>query len=136
MNARTARWIFAVTGALFAACSRPSTAPDPAAAAPAPAPAVPAALPLKLAPRPTAAAITPADLMTRLYIFADDSMEGREFGERGNVKGTNYIERELRRLGLEPAGENGTFFQVLPTHRRAFDPATAFGAIRAAKDKF
>ena len=127
MNARNARCIFAVTGGLFAACSRPSTVPDPAAAAPAPAAAAPAALPLKLAPRPTSAAITPADLMTRLYIFADDSMEGREFGERGNVKGTNYIERELRRLGLEPAGENGTFFQVLPTHRRAFDPATTFG---------
>src|SRR4030095_7101696 len=31
-------------------------------------------LPLKHAPEPTAAAITPADLMTRLYIFADDSM--------------------------------------------------------------
>ena len=36
-----------------------------------------APLPLKLAPKPTAAAISPSDLMTRLYIFADDSMMGR-----------------------------------------------------------
>src|SRR6185436_11478195 len=36
--------------------------------------------PLKLAPRPTTAEITDADLMTRLYIFADDSMMGRNDG--------------------------------------------------------
>ena len=31
-------------------------------------------LPLKHDPQPTTPEITPADLMTRLYIFADDSM--------------------------------------------------------------
>jgi len=71
-------------------------------------------LPLKLAPRPTAAEITPADLMTRLYIFADDSMMGRQVGTQYNLKGTAYIEREVRRLGLTPAGDSGTFFQNLP----------------------
>ena len=129
MTVRTTRWACLVAG-LLAACSRAATAPTPAAtmqAASPPAAAVPLEPPMKLAPRPTSSAISAADLMTRLYIFADDSMEGREFGERGNEKGTAYIERELRRLGLEPAGENGTFFQVLPTHRRSFDPATRFG---------
>ncbi|MGH7615747.1 MAG: hypothetical protein ACREPM_00805 [Gemmatimonadaceae bacterium] len=33
--------------------------------------------PYKWAPRPTEAAITANDLRTRLYQFADDSMEGR-----------------------------------------------------------
>ena len=33
--------------------------------------------PEKHAPQPTSQAITPGDLMTRLYIFADDSMQGR-----------------------------------------------------------
>ena len=55
-------------------------------------------------PRPTTAAITARDLMTRLYIFADDSMQGREAGTPGNVKGTDYIAAEIRRLGLVPAG--------------------------------
>src|SRR6267378_2167548 len=42
-------------------------------------------------PQPTVAAITARDLMTRLYIFADDSMQGREAGTAGNVRGTDYI---------------------------------------------
>ncbi|GLC24327.1 M28 family metallopeptidase [Roseisolibacter agri] len=86
------------------------------------------ALPLKHAPRPTAAPITAADLMTRLYIFADDSMMGRDAGTLGNQKGNAYIERELRRLGLRPAGENGTYFQTVPFVRRSIDPATTITA--------
>ena len=81
------------------------------------------ALPLKLTPRPTAAAITPADLMTRLYIFADDSMMGRQVGTEYNLKGTTYIEREVRRLGLEPAGTDG-YYQNLPLYVYSTDSAT------------
>ena len=80
-----------------------------------------APLPLKHAPQPTSAAISAGDLMTRLYIFADDSMEGRETGTRGHLRSTEYIANELRRLGLHPAGDNGTFFQNVPMIRRAFD---------------
>jgi len=66
-------------------------------------------------PTPTEGAITAADAMTRLYIFADDSMLGREATTLGNVKGTDYVAAEMRRMGLEPAGDNGTFFQTVPT---------------------
>lgn len=63
--------------------------------------------------------------MTRLYIFADDSMQGRQFGREGNMKGTAYIASELKRLGIEPAGENGTYFQTLPVVvRRYTDKST------------
>ena len=65
-------------------------------------------------PAATESAITPADLMTRLYIIADDSMLGREAGTVGNVKATNYIAREMERMGLRPGGENGTYFQTVP----------------------
>src|SRR5689334_7606304 len=65
-------------------------------------------------PEPTVGAITAADAMTRLYILADDSMLGREAGTLGNVKGTNYVAAEMRRMGLEPGGENGTYFQTVP----------------------
>ena len=78
-------------------------------------------LPLKHAPQPTSADISAADLMTRLYIFADDSMMGRETGTRGHLMSTAYIANELTRLGLKPAGDNGTFFQNVPMIRRAFD---------------
>src|SRR5206468_3098357 len=81
----------------------------------------PAPLPLKHAPDPTSADISARDLMTRLYIFADDSMMGRETGTRGHLMSTAYIANELTRLGLKPAGDNGTFFQNVPMVRRAFD---------------
>ncbi|HEY2376641.1 MAG TPA: M28 family peptidase [Gemmatimonadaceae bacterium] len=75
-------------------------------------------LPLKHAPQPTAADITPSDLMTRLYIFSDDSMQGRRVGTEGHQRATAYIEREVRRLGLVPAGDSGGFFQNLPVFER------------------
>ena len=77
-------------------------------------------LPLKHDPRPTSAEISASDLMTRLYIFADDSMMGRETGTRGHLISTAYIADELRRLRLKPAGDNNTFFQNVPMIRRAF----------------
>ncbi len=76
--------------------------------------------PLKHAPQPTTAAITAADLMTRLYIFADDSMLGRDAGTIGNVRGTEYIVRELKRLGLRPAGDSGGYYQDVPLRTSAY----------------
>ena len=78
-------------------------------------------LPMKHTPGPTTEAISAADAMTRLYIFADDSMMGRRAGEVGGLKGTAYIEREVRRLGLIPAGDSGTFFQWIPLITRTVD---------------
>ncbi len=72
-------------------------------------------------PRPTEAAITANDLRTRLYQLADDSMKGREVGTLGNVMATNYIAAEFKRMGLLPAGENGTYFQELAYGRLAFN---------------
>jgi len=67
------------------------------------------------APRgPTAPEISPADLRTRISIFAADSMQGRRTGTPGNVKGNAYIASELRRLGLRPAGATGSYLQRVP----------------------
>jgi len=71
------------------------------------------------APRParaasTQTAISADDLKQRLYLIADDSMMGRQPGEAGNYKAAEYVASEFRRLGLEPAGENGTYFQTVP----------------------
>jgi hypothetical protein len=70
--------------------------------------------------------------MTRVYVLADDSMMGREAGTQGNVKGTDYIAREARRIGLEPAGENGTYFQTIPFVRKAVSPGAALSVDGAA----
>ncbi|MDB4914555.1 MAG: peptidase [Gemmatimonadetes bacterium] len=81
--------------------------------------------PFKWAPRPTVTDITANDLRTRLYQFADDSMSGRRIGEPGNYKGTDYIAREFKRLGLKPAGDNGTYFQDLAFGPMGFDSTSA-----------
>ena len=78
-------------------------------------------LPRTHAARPTSAAITPDDLMSRLYAFADDSMMGREAGTRGNVMATDYVAREMARMGLRPAGDNGTWFQTVPIFIASMD---------------
>jgi hypothetical protein len=70
----------------------------------------------------TTPAITAQDLRTRLYIFADDSMMGRQFGTEGNLKGTQYIANELTRLGIKPGGEGGSYFQNVPAYRVSLKP--------------
>jgi len=68
-------------------------------------------LPLKHKAEPTKAEITANDLMTHLYIFADDSMMGRQAGTEYNTKGTTYIADQLKKFGVKPGGDNGTYFQ-------------------------
>lgn len=78
-------------------------------------------LPLKYSGPPTKPEISAADLMTRLYIYADDSLMGRQFGSDYNNRATAYIEREARRFGLQPAGDSGGYFQFMPAVKRALD---------------
>jgi len=63
-------------------------------------------------------------MMTRLYILADDSMMGRSAATPYNAKGALYIEREIKRMGLKPGGEHGTYFQF-PLEQREVDPSTS-----------
>ena len=80
------------------------------------------------AARGTVSAITPADLERRLFLIAHDSMMGRETGSEGAFKTTAYIAAEFQRLGFEPAGDNGTYFQVVPFWRLAANPASQLNA--------
>jgi hypothetical protein len=77
----------------------------------------------------TSPEITPADLRTRSYIFADDSMQGRQAGTSANARGNAYIAGELARLGLKPGGDQGGYLQRVPLMRYAVD--TAHGTLQA-----
>src|SRR3954462_9265304 len=70
-------------------------------------------------PRPgaTSSDITAADLQLRLFAIAHDSMRGRDPGDVGNYKTTDYVAREFQRLRPQPAGDNGTYFQTVPFMR-------------------
>jgi hypothetical protein len=84
-------------------------------------------------PAGTEAAITPTDLRARLSIYADDSMQGRKAGTPGNVKATAYLAAEARRIGLEPAGDSGGYFQTIPLVDRS--PVSA-ASVQAGGESF
>lgn len=67
--------------------------------------------------------MSPAALRARLETFAADSMRGRLTGTEDHRKATHYIADELRKAGLEPAGENGTFLQKVPLTSKVLDTA-------------
>ena len=104
-------------GLLGVACARPSSDTGPAATTAGPTPPVIVTPSLLTNPE-----ITEGDLRTRVYIFADDSMMGRDAPREGDRMAADYLASELRRLGLEPAGENGTYFQDLPNTERGIEP--------------
>jgi hypothetical protein len=58
--------------------------------------------------------ISPDSLRVALFALADDSMGGRQTGELGDWKAQEWIAAQFRRYGLQPAGDNGTYFQVIP----------------------
>jgi len=68
-----------------------------------PAPASPAA-------DPAAAGRIEADVR----YLADDKLEGRETGTRGYDLAADYVAERYAQIGLQPAGDDGTFFQQVP----------------------
>ena len=73
----------------------------------------------------TTPTISAADLKARISIFADDSMLGRRAGTIGNVRGNAYIAAEVARLGLRPAGDDGSYLQRVPLVSYALDSTSA-----------
>ena len=63
-----------------------------------------------------AAALSPDVLRGHLEYLADDALEGRAPGTRGGELAQKYIASQFRRLGLEPAGDSGSYFQRVPDH--------------------
>lgn len=122
----TQRFILRVAAALSVAFALVAPALVPALAAQQTCPAVTpgATMPLKYHGGPTVPAITPCDLMTRLYIYSDDSLRGREAGTPDAMHATTYIESQVRQLGLRPAGDHGSYFQNMPVTARSVTPAS------------
>jgi len=57
------------------------------------------------------ATIRADDAKRHVSALADDAFEGREGGSRGGRAAGSYIVDQLSRLGLEPAGDGGGFYQ-------------------------
>src|SRR5262249_54999258 len=82
--------------------------------------------------------ITEADLKADLFTLAGDAMRGREGGTLDEMAASVWVAERARQAGLEPAGDNGTFFQFFPLERfrvSASSPVTLGGkALRMGRD--
>ncbi|MGB7922053.1 MAG: M20/M25/M40 family metallo-hydrolase [Pyrinomonadaceae bacterium] len=67
--------------------------------------------------RQVADRITAAQLRDYLTFIAADELEGRDTPSRGLDTAAKFIAFNLSRLGLKPAGDNGSYFQRIALHR-------------------
>jgi Zn-dependent M28 family amino/carboxypeptidase len=61
-----------------------------------------------------AAAVDPKVIRAHLEFLADDALEGRKPGTRGGALAARYIAAQFERLGLEPAGDSGSYYHRVP----------------------
>lgn len=61
--------------------------------------------------------ITEADLRRDLFAMAGDDMRGREGGTLDEMRASVWVAERAREAGLEPAGDDGTYFQFFPLGR-------------------
>jgi hypothetical protein len=74
--------------------------------------------------------ITAQDMERRIGALAADSMRGRDTPSPELEKAATYLAHEFRTMGLEPAGDNGTFIQRWPYVQAALDPAAVVLRLR------
>jgi Zn-dependent M28 family amino/carboxypeptidase len=56
-----------------------------------------------------------------LYYLADDQMQGRETGSKGEEWAAQYIINRFRQLNLQPKGDNGSYLQVFDFNKKKSD---------------
>ena len=61
-----------------------------------------------------AGAVDQRVMQAHLEFLADDALEGRRPGTRGGELAAKYIAAQFQRLGLQPAGDSGTYYQRVP----------------------
>jgi hypothetical protein len=68
-------------------------------------------------PRDPIERIREADIKADLFTLASDAMRGREAGTLDELNASTWIAERARAAGLQPAGDNGTYFQFFPIER-------------------
>src|SRR5262249_32266617 len=68
--------------------------------------------------------ITEADLKADLFTLAGDAMRGGGGGTIDELNASMWIAERCRAIGLQPAGDNGTYFQFFPLERSRVSPSS------------
>jgi hypothetical protein len=66
-----------------------------------------------------------AAFRANMRFLADDLLEGRGTATRGQELAARYVAAQLEACGLEPAGNDGTWFQDVPLREIAIDTAAS-----------
>ena len=61
--------------------------------------------------------ITEEDIRSDIFAMAGDEMRGREAGTIDELRASAWVAQRAHEAGLEPAGEDGTYFQFWPLRR-------------------
>jgi Zn-dependent M28 family amino/carboxypeptidase len=75
-----------------------------------------------------AGAVDQRVLRSHLEFLADDALEGRRPGTRGGELAAKYIAAQFGRLGLQPAGDSGTYYQHVTIITLTPSPAVRIAA--------
>src|SRR5258708_29669272 len=70
--------------------------------------------------------INPENIRAHVKFLASDLLEGRGTGQRGGDIAAEYIAAQFALDGLQPAGDNGTYFQDVPMVGVKTLPETTF----------
>ena len=73
--------------------------------------------------------ITAAVLSERLHFVASDAMQGRDTPSPGLDETAKFIADNLKRWGVKPAGDEGTYFQRIALRRTKVDAAQTSAAL-------
>ncbi|HZP05759.1 MAG TPA: M28 family peptidase [Terracidiphilus sp.] len=94
--------------------------------------AVPAIAGLPPAASAAAASIDPEKIRAHVRFLSLDLLEGRGPGTRGAELAAEYIATQFALSGVEPAGDNGTYFQRVPLYAvHTVDDKTKFSFVPA-----
>jgi Zn-dependent M28 family amino/carboxypeptidase len=95
--------------------------------------AVPQVAGLPPAASAAAASIDPEKIRAHVRFLSLDLLEGRGPGTRGGELAAQYIATEFALSGVEPAGDNGTYFQRVPLYAvHTIEDKTKFSFVPAS----
>jgi hypothetical protein len=79
--------------------------------------------------------IAPEDIARHVGVMAHDSMMGRDTPSRGLEMTARYVADQFAKVGLKPAGNNGTWFQRYPVGNDTITAPNAIGLLEGSDPK-